>query len=134
MQEKLKRNSTFVLDLLKSAFVGVIASILLVLLFAFVLKFIDLNDGIISFINEVIKVVSIMIAVLSLIKKSPYKILLKSVLVGVVYRVFAFILFSALRGSYSFGMSILIDIALAGLTGAIFAVILNVFKKDKVVA
>lgn len=134
MQEKLKRNSTFVLDLLKSAFVGVIASILLVLLFAFVLKFIDLNDGIISFINEVIKVVSIMIAVLSLIKKSPYKILLKSVLVGVVYRVFAFILFSALRGSYSFGASILIDIALAGLTGAIFAVILNVFKKDKVVA
>ena len=131
MQEKFKKNSSFILNLLKSAFVGVLVSVVLVLVFAFVLKFIDLNDAIISVVDEIIKIVSIFVSVMYLIKRSPYKILYKSALVGAVYILLTFIVFSALRGHYSFGVSTIVDILLGALTGAIFAIILNIFKKDK---
>ena len=134
MQEKFKKNSSFVINLLKSAFVGVLVSVILVLVFAFVLKFVDLKDAVISVIDEIIKIVSIFVAVIYLIKRSPYKILYKSALVGAVYIILTFIVFSALRGHYSFGVSSIVDILLGTLTGAIIAIILNVFKKDKVVA
>lgn len=134
MQEKFKKNSSFVINLLKSAFVGVLVSVILVLVFAFVLKFVDLKDAVISVIDEIIKIVSIFVAVIYLIKRSPYKILYKSALVGAVYIILTFIVFSALRGHYSFGVSTIVDILLGTLTGAIIAIILNVFKKDKVVA
>lgn len=134
MQEKFKKNSSFVINLLKSAFVGVLVSVILVLVFAFVLKFVDLKDAVISVIDEIIKIVSIFMAVIYLIKRSPYKILYKSALVGAVYIILTFIVFSALRGHYSFGVSTIVDILLGTLTGAIIAIILNVFKKDKVVA
>lgn len=131
MQEKFKKNSSFILNLLKSAFVGVLVSVVLVLVFAFLLKFIDLNDAIISVVDEIIKIVSIFVSVMYLIKRSPYKILYKSALVGAVYILLTFIVFSALRGHYSFGVSTIVDILLGALTGAIFAIILNIFKKDK---
>ena len=134
MQEKFKKNSSFVINLLKSAFVGVLVSVILVLVFAFVLKFVDLKDAVISVIDEIIKIVRIFVAVIYLIKRSPYKILYKSALVGAVYIILTFIVFSALRGHYSFGVSTIVDILLGTLTGAIIAIILNVFKKDKVVA
>ena len=134
MQEKFKKNSSFVINLLKSAFVGVLVYVILVLVFAFVLKFVDLKDAVISVIDEIIKIVSIFVAVIYLIKRSPYKILYKSALVGAVYIILTFIVFSALRGHYSFGVSTIVDILLGTLTGAIIAIILNVFKKDKVVA
>lgn len=134
MQEKFKKNTSFILSLLKSAFVGVLVSVILVLIFAFVLKFIDLNDKVISIIDEIIKVVSIFVATLYLIKRSPYRILFKSALVGAVYILLTFVVFSALRGSYSFGLSTIFDILLGALTGAIIAIILNIFKKDKVTA
>lgn len=131
MQEKFKKNSSFILNLLKSAFVGVLVSVIFVLVFAFVLKFIDLNDSIISVVDEIIKIVSIFVAVIYLIKRSPYKILYKSALVGAVYILLTFIVFSALRGHYSFSVSTIIDVLLGALTGAILAIILNIFKKDR---
>ncbi len=134
MQEKFKKNSSFVLLLLKSAFVGVLVSVIMVLIFAFVLKFVDLKDGVISVIDEIIKIVSIFVATLYLIKRSPYKILYKSALVGAVYVLLTFVVFSALRGNYSFGLSTILDVLMGALTGAIIAIILNIFKRDKVVA
>lgn len=132
MQEKVNNGSSFILNLIKSACVGVIVSVLLVLIFAFVLKFVDLSDGVISIIDEIIKIASIFVSILYLIKRSPYKILFKSALVGAVYVLLTFIVFSALRGEYSFGMSTIVDVLMGALVGSIIAIILNIFKRDKV--
>lgn len=132
MGEKLKNNTSFLLLVLKSALKGVLLSIVLVLIFAFVLKFINLDDRVISIIDEIIKIVSIFVAVISLIRKSPYKILLKSALVGAVYIFLTLIVFSALRGKFSFNFANLMDILLGAVTGIIISIILSVFSKDKV--
>lgn len=132
MQEKVKNGSSFILNLIKSACVGVIVSVLLVLIFAFVLKFVDLSDRVISVVDEIIKIASIFVSILYLIKHSPYKILFKSALVGAVYVLLTFVVFSALRGEYSFGMSTIVDVLMGAVVGSIIAIILNIFKRDKV--
>ena len=131
MGEKIKFNSNFLLQLIKSAVLGVVVSVILVLIFAFVLKFVELGDTVISIANQLIKIISIFIATISLIKKSPYKILFKSCLLGAVYMLLTFILFSALRGEYHFTASTILDISIGAITGIIIAIILNVFKKEK---
>jgi len=133
MSDKVKNNVSLMLNLIKSAILGVIVSIVLVLLLAFVLKFVELTDGVISIIDEIIKIISIFIASISLVKKSPYKILYKSALLGGVYTFLTFIVFSALRGSYSFGLGLIVDVVLGAVVGIIVAIILNIFSKEKVV-
>lgn len=134
MREKLKNNTNFIFALVKSAILGVIVSIVLVLVLAFVLKFVELSDNVITIIDEIIKMVSIFIATVSMVKKSPFKILLKSATLGAVYTILTFIVFSALRGSYSFTMGLVVDVVLGAVEGIIVAIILNVFTKEKVVA
>lgn len=134
MSDKIKNNASFILTLIKSAILGVIISIVLVLALAFLLKFVELSDGVITIIDEIIKIISIFIATISLVKKSPYKILYKSALLGAVYMLLTYIVFSALRGNYTFGISLIIDIVLGAVVGVIVAIILNIFTKEKVTA
>ena len=131
MNQKPKSLS-FVLSLISSAIKGVIVSIILVLLLALLLKFVELSDNIITILDEVIKIISIFVAVKSLMKNYPTKTLIRAFLVGVVYTAFTFILFSALRGSYSFNVGVVLDVLLGGLIGVIVAVILNIFSKEKI--
>lgn len=133
MSVKIKDNASFVLSLLKSAILGVITSIVLVLILAFVLKFIEISDGLITIIDEIIKIISIFIASINLVKRSPYKILFKSALLGAIYTLLTYIVFSALKGSYIFGLGLIIDIVLGAVVGIIIAVILNIFTKEKTV-
>ena len=133
MREKIKYNTGFFFNLIKSAMLGVGVSVALVLALAFVLKFVEMSDRMITVIDEIIKIVSIFISVIKFAKKSPYKILLKSALVGAVYTILTFILFSALKGSYNFGASLVIDIIFGAIIGIVISIIMNIFSKDKVV-
>ena len=132
MSDKVKSNAGFLVQLIKSSVLGVLVSVILVLVLAFVLKFVELSDGIITIIDEFIKIISIFVSTLSLVKKSPYKLLYKGAGIGAVYTILTFILFSALRGSYSFGTTLIIDIVLGAVIGIIVAIMINIFKKEKV--
>ena len=129
----MKSKSNFILSLIKSAVVGLITSIILVLVLAFLLKFIQIGDNAISIIDQIIKIISIFVAVLTLVKASPYKILIKGGLVGAIYSMLTFITFSALQNSYNLSLNLIIDIALGTVAGMIVAIILNIFSRDKAV-
>ena len=129
----MKSKSNFILSLIKSAVVGLITSIILVLILAFLLKFIQIGDNAISIIDQIIKIISIFVAVLTLVKASPYKILIKGGLVGALYSMLTFITFSALQNSYNLSLNLIIDIALGTVAGMIVAIILNIFSRDKAV-
>ena len=89
MKEKLKVNPANIISIIKASLVGVVASILLVLLFAFILKFVDLNSNIITIVDQIIKIVSILVAVFVLSKSGSDKLLLKGLIVGAVYSLLA---------------------------------------------
>ena len=130
MKEKLKKiNLTTIINVLKASLVGVVVSILLVLLFAFVLKFVDLNSGTISLVDQIIKVLSVFIAIVMLNKANDESLLLKGILVGAVYSIITFIVFSILNGGFNVGLGVLTDIAFSALVGGVSAILLNIVKK-----
>lgn len=130
MKEKLKKiNLTTIISVLKTSLVGVVVSILLVLLFAFVLKFVDLNSGTISLVDQIIKVLSVFIAVVMLNKANDEGLLLKGILVGAVYSIITFIVFSILNGGFNVGLGVLTDIVFSALVGGVSAILLNIVKK-----
>ena len=130
MKEKLKKiNLTTIINVLKASLVGVVVSILLVLLFAFVLKFVDLNSGTISLVDQIIKVLSVFIAIVMLNKANDESLLLKGILVGAVYSIITFIVFSILNGGFNVGLGVLTDIAFSALVGGVSAILLNIIKK-----
>lgn len=131
MSQKSKHVS-LVLSLVGGAIKGLIVSIILVLGLALLLKFVEIKDGMITILDQIIKIVSIFVAVKSVLKHHSAKTILVAFLVGAIYTALTFILFSALKGCYVFNIGVLVDILLGGVIGAIFAVILNIFSREKI--
>ena len=129
MKEKFKVNPTNIIATVKASLVGVVTSILLVLLFAFILKFVDLNSGAITTIDQIIKIISILLAVLVLGKSSSDKLLLKGLIVGAIYSVITFIVFSILNGGVNLSIAIFTDIAFSALVGGVSAILVNLIRK-----
>ena len=130
MKEKLKKiNLNLVFSIAKASLVGVVVSILAVLLFAFVLKFVDLNSGTVSLIDQIIKILSIAVAVFVLSKSNGEGLLIKGIAVGAIYSIFTFIVFSVLNGGINFSVATLTDIVFSAMIGGVTAILLNIIKK-----
>ena len=130
MKEKLKKiNMGTIVNVLKASLIGVIVSILLVLLFAFVLKFVELGSSTISLVDQIIKILSIIVAVISLNKSIDSNLLVKSLFVGAIYSILTFLVFSILNGGMVFGVGIFSDILFSALVGGASAILINMIKK-----
>ena len=130
MKEKLKKmNLNMITHIIKASLIGVIVSILMVLLFAFVLKFVELNSGAISLIDQIIKIVSVVVAVFALSKSNGEGLLVKGIAVGAVYSILTFIVFSVLNGGINFSVAIFTDIVFSAMIGGVTAVLLNILRK-----
>lgn len=130
MKEKLKKiNFTLIGNILKASLIGVVTSIILVLIFAFVLKFVDLNSHVISLVDQIIKLLSVVVAVLIVSRVTPENLLIKAVLTGVIYSILSFVVFSIMNGGVHFTVAVLTDLAFCGAVGGIFAILLNIFRK-----
>ena len=131
MKEKIKSlNLTTIVNILKASLIGVVVSILLVLLFAFVLKFVDLGSGTISLVDQIIKILSIFVAVIMLNKVSNDNLLLKGILTGAIYSIITFVVFSILNGGVNFSVAIFTDIIFSALVGAVSAILINMLKRS----
>ena len=131
MKEKLKINPASIVSIIKASLVGVVTSILLVLLFAFILKFVDLSSGVITIVDQIIKIVSIFVAIFVLAKNSSDKLLVKGLIVGAIYSVLTFIVFSILNGGINISIAIFTDIAFSALVGGVSAILLNIVAKKQ---
>lgn len=123
------KNNNSVLTVLKGAIIALVISLLSILAFAFIIKLTGLNDNLIKPINQVIKVLSIFIGCLLAFKKDGEKTLIKGGIIGVLYIILAFVLFSILNGSFDFSAGIFLDILFGLIVGVICAIICNLFRK-----
>lgn len=129
-QIKKSENKNFIISILKGALISVCVSLVCILVFAFFIKLTNMSDGIIKPINQVIKVLSILIGTIIAVKKTKQKGLISGIFVGLLYTVLAFVVFSALNGSFKFDITLLIDIVFGVIAGAICGVIgVNVKSK-----
>ncbi len=112
-----------ILYIIKGAIISLIFSIILVLGFAVVLRFVDMSDSIIKIINQVIKALSIFLGCLLGLKKSKEHGLYKGIVLGLIYTVVAFLMFSLLDGSFAFSGSVMIDLCYGGIVGGLCGII-----------
>lgn len=123
------KNNNSILTVLKGAIIALVISLLSILAFAFIIKLTGLNDNLIKPINQIIKVLSIFIGCLLAFKKDGEKTLIKGAIIGVLYIILAFVLFSILNGSFDFSAGIFLDIFFGLIVGVICAVVCNLFRK-----
>jgi putative membrane protein (TIGR04086 family) len=113
--------------MLKKLFKGLLWSMILtlgfVLIFAFIIKQANLGDAVIKPVVQVIKVVCILVGVGITIRNTGGKGWLWGGIVGVLYTVFAFCIFSAIDGSFEVNLSALNDLVFAMIIGVISAML-----------
>ena len=113
---------------------GVITAIsitlILILLFAVFIRFLNIPDSWIFPVNQVIKVISLFFGAWVVIKNTKQKGLIYGLLLGFTYYIINFALFSILKGSFSISINNFYDLILTTLSSGIIGIILvHIFKK-----
>ncbi|MBE7076739.1 MAG: TIGR04086 family membrane protein [Clostridiales bacterium] len=124
--QKLKSLKLF--SLVKAGLLGIVITLIGMVLFAVVLKFTNLDTKTISYINDVIKAVSIFFVVL-LVKRLNGRLLINGAISGLIYGLLCFLVFSILNGGFEFNLSFVWDLLFAVLVGIIASVIVNVMSR-----
>jgi len=125
-----KQNSAAWLAIAKGVFVGLCVSFVGILLFAFILRFSSVSDKVIAPVNEVIKGVSIFLGVFIGLKKHKKMGLLNGILIGFLFTIVAFLVFSLLDGTFCFDRTLVNDIIFGSIIGAICGIICVNLKKS----
>lgn len=118
----------------KGVLCAVIGTLLFILLFALIVQLTGMGSNVISPVMQVVKVICIFVAVAIAIKPAKSKGWLYGALVGLLYMVFTFLIFSLLDGKFAIGLSALSDLLFQTLVGLISAVVLRLRNKDVEVA
>jgi putative membrane protein (TIGR04086 family) len=117
-------------SIFKGVLYAVIATLGLVLVFALVIKWANLENGIIKPIVQVIKVLCILFGVGIALKNINRAGWLVGAAVGVLYMVFAFLIFSCIDGNWEIGITTLNDLLFAAAAGVVSAFLLRMRSKN----
>ena len=124
------KGNSFWSFLLKGTLIALCISLVLVLVFAFLLKFTNIPDTAIIPINQVIKGVSIFLGVFIGMKRLKEMGLLCGLLIGLSYTLLAFLVFSLLSGNFIIDLTLLTDLVFGTVIGAICGIICVNIKKS----
>ncbi len=122
-----KTKGGVIIELIKAVIIAIIVSLAGILLAALIIKLFSIKSGVIPVINQVIKGVSILVGCL-IAFKTKHNSWLKGLVVGLVYVVLAFVIFSLLAGGFKWGINLLNDITLSAVSGLASGIIAS-FKK-----
>lgn len=124
------KDRSFLLAIIKGSLIALCISLVGILIFAFILKFASISDKAIRPINQIIKGVSVLIGVFVAMRKVDKMGLVGGLLIGLVYTILAFVVFSILDGNFEFNLTLLNDLLFGGIMGAICGIIaVNVKKR-----
>lgn len=129
--ERGKSSGLFV-SLLKGSLIALCTSLIGILIFAFILKFTNISDGVIGPVNQVIKGASVLLGVFIGLKKKKDMGLVSGLLIGLIYTMVAFVVFSILDGGFHFDRTLLNDVLFGGIMGSICGIICVNIKKSSV--
>ena len=125
-----KKHSGVFLSIVKGSLIALCVSLIGILIFASCLKSTSLSDKLILPINQVIKGLSIFLGVFFGLKKRKEMGLVSGLLIGFVYTIVAFIVFSILNGAFNFDHTLLNDIVFGTIIGGICGIICVNLKKS----
>lgn len=118
-----------ILTYVKAGIIAMIVTLVLILIFALILKVTNLSDAVITPVNLIIKSISIAVGTLILTKNGEGG-LKKGLILGVIFTALAFVVFSLLNGSFSFNLGLLADFAFGAVVGGLVGVLSVNLKKS----
>lgn len=124
-----KSSGKFFKPLLKGSLMALSFSLILICIFAFVLRFFDIPEEAIKPVNQIIKIVSILLGTLIGMKGCKEMGLITGFFIGILYTVLAFVVFSLLNGGFNFERSLINDLIFGGITGGICGIVAVNFRK-----
>lgn len=128
--EKVKSGvSREIVSIVKSCLLGLVVTLIGTVILAVILKFADIPSKVVSYINDIIKALSIFFVVFMLKKSTDEKLLLRAVIAGAVYGLLSFVIFSILNGGFSFSVSILFDLIFAIVVAVVATIIFKLTSK-----
>ena len=117
------------LSLFSGVFLAIASTLIMILLFALLIRFLNISDNFIFPVNQVIKVISLLLGVMLVLKKQSNKGFLKGLILGLLYYILSTIVFSVLQGSFSFKLNSVFDLLLTVLISGIIGIIVVNAKK-----
>ena len=129
MQKIKSLNWSGFLSIIKCCMIGILTTLIGLIIFAVILKFVDLSTNIIGYVNDAIKAVSIFVMLFCIKKTNGDKLILKSIFAGLLYAVLSLIVSAILNKGFSFNLTILYDILFALIVSVIVAIIINLLHK-----
>lgn len=129
-EAKTNKTPSVLLTTIRGSLFAVAISLVLVLLFAFALKYIAIPVTAIRPVNQAIKGISVFVGVFFALKKIQRMGFLHGLLIGFAYTVLAFLVFSILDGSFVFSKTLINDLLFSGIIGAVCGILaVNVLRK-----
>lgn len=127
--KSIKINKATVTDVARATLIAVIISLIAVLIFGIVIKLTNVSDAIIMPVNQVIKVISVLLGCIIGFKQKE-KGAIKGAVVGVLYTALSVLIFWIICGSPkgNFGWADALTGVISGIIAGIIAV--NVGKKQ----
>ena len=107
----------------KGTLVSLAVSLVGILIFAFIIKYVAVPTSAIKPINQVIKGISLLLGTYIALRKTDKMGLISGLLIGLFYTVLAFLVFSILDGNFEFSKTLVNDLLFGGIIGAICGVI-----------
>lgn len=130
LRSEQKKETKPFMAVAKGVLCGLCVAFVGILLFAFVLRFTNVPDSIITPVNQVIKGISIFFGVFFGLKKQKKMGIVYGFLIGLLFIVVAFFVFSLLDGTLVFDKTFLNDIVFGSIIGAICGIICVNLKKS----
>lgn len=125
--ENVKKNF---IPILKGTLMSLIITLVVILVFAGIIKLTEMKDGTIHFINQIIKAFSILCGCLFGIKNG--KAFFKGIAIGVISMLVAYIIFTILAKKNIFELSLLYEIIFGAVGGGISGMITGMIKKNSI--
>ena len=121
----------YMLEVVKAVIVAVVISLAGILILAFLIPALNISNNVIPIINQVIKGLAILVSCLIALRL-PKNGWVRGIVVGLVYVILAFVIFSLLNGAqFNFGLNVLNDVALGAVSGLISGIISSLIRKRK---
>ncbi|MCM1289287.1 MAG: hypothetical protein NC132_01355 [Corallococcus sp.] len=118
MEASVKKS--ILLQSLKAGLFSLVFSCIGVLVLALLAKLFNISDGALPIINQILKVIAVVIGMLLCVKNE--KFIVKALIGALIYWVLSFVLFSLLGGAFHWGQ-IFLDLGLALVASVVIALI-----------
>ena len=128
---KKEHSNSILKNVIKGTLIALVVSLIGILLFALIIKLTDMSNNLISPINQVIKILSIFIGVMCALKHNKNKGLINGLLIGLLYTIMAFVIFSLLNKNFCFDKSLFNDLLFGCIAGVICGIISVNLKSKK---